>query len=109
MHRPEPWGIVQFSSRAPGTDSLRPDPAGPFRDRLIDVYQAQKRFQGKNHKFADRIEALDLPPLPPGFPPHEVSVKTTAEAYEAVITFEHPGAGKEAWSIRQDSKIERRH
>ena len=29
MHRPEYWGIVQFSTRAPGTDSLRPDPAMP--------------------------------------------------------------------------------
>ena len=108
MHRPESWGFVQFSTRAPGTDSLRPDPASPIRDRLIDVYLAQKSFREKNGRFADRITALDLPPLPSRFPAHEASLRSTAEGYEAVITFERQGAGQEAWSIRQDSKIERK-
>jgi len=108
MHRPETWGIVQFSTRAPGTDSFRPDPANPIRDRLIDIYQAQKQFQEKNHRFADRIDKLDLLPLLSGFPAHDASLRLTAEGYEAIITFERQGAGKEDWSIRQDSKIERK-
>jgi hypothetical protein len=108
MHRPESWGIVQFSTRDPGTDSVRPDSAVPIRDRLIDIYHAQKKFRGKNQRFADRAETLDLPPLPTRFPSHEVSITLTPAGYEAVITFEPQREGKEAWSIRQDSKIDRK-
>ena len=41
MHRPERWGYVQFSTASPGQASYRPDPAGPIRDRLMQIYQAQ--------------------------------------------------------------------
>ena len=38
MHRPEHWGYVQFSTAAPGQAVYRPDPAGPIRDRLMQIY-----------------------------------------------------------------------
>ena len=68
MHRPESGAIVQFSTAAPGSVSFHPDPAGPVRDRLIEVYHAQKRFHEKHKRWAERSSELDLPAWPTGSP-----------------------------------------
>ncbi len=61
MHRPERWGYVQFSTAAPGQATYRPDPAGPIRDRLMQIYQAQRAFHDKNKKWAAKVDELALP------------------------------------------------
>jgi hypothetical protein len=108
MHRPESWGIVQFSTAAPGSASFHPDPAGPVRDRLIEVYHAQKRFHDKYKRWAERIEVLDLPTLPAGSPEHKVTIEATPNGFEAAITFTPEGSDKQMWTIRQDSRIARK-
>jgi hypothetical protein len=105
MHRPEYWGRVQFSTATPGTVSLRPDPAGPVRERLIQIYHAQRSFHDKNKRWADRIQALDLPPVPAGFPEHEETIRPTPEGFEVAIIFSPDGTGKQTWTIRQDSRL----
>ena len=45
MHRPERWGILQFSTAAPGTTVFVPDPAQPARDYLHRVYYAQRDYR----------------------------------------------------------------
>src|SRR5262245_38713756 len=42
MHRPERWGIVQFSTAKPGGATLRKDPAQATRHALHRVYYAQR-------------------------------------------------------------------
>ena len=64
MHRPERWGYVQFSTAAPGQAAYRPDPAGPIRDRLMQVYHAQRAFFAKNKRWATTLEELKLPDAP---------------------------------------------
>ena len=53
------------SSRRPprAGDRIQPDPAGPVRDRLMQIYHAQKRFHDKHKRWAEKSPRLDLPSL----------------------------------------------
>ena len=106
MHRPETWGFVQFSTAAPGTVAFRPDPAMPIRDRLMQVYQAQRQFHDKTKKWAETVDSLDLPAPPAGLPPHVISLRKTPEGYVAELDVQ---GSKQAWTIRQDSRLSRTH
>jgi hypothetical protein len=104
MHRPGRWGYIQFTTAAPGEAKYRPDPAGPIRDRLMQIYQAQRSFREKNRHWAAKVEDLMLPDEP-GLPQHTTSLKTTADGFDAAITFTPPGGVPQTWTIRQDSRI----
>ncbi|MFO0907824.1 MAG: carbohydrate-binding family 9-like protein [Isosphaeraceae bacterium] len=72
MHRPERWGYVQFSDRPPGVDVFRRDPLEGVRDRLVEIYHAQKRYRDENKRWAARLDLLKLTtstPLPGESPP----------------------------------------
>ncbi len=105
MHRPETWGSVQFSTAAPGSVSFHPDPAGAVRNRLIEVYHAQKRFHDTYKRWADRISALDLPAWPAGSPEPAITILATPDGFEAAITCTPAGGTRQTWTIRQDSRI----
>jgi predicted metalloprotease with PDZ domain len=107
MHRPERWGYVQFSTAAPGQAAYRPDPAGPFRDRLIEVYHAQNVFFKRNKRWATETDDLKLTAMP-NLPAHTTKISLTPDGYEAAITFSPPGGKPETWTIRQDSRIQSR-
>jgi predicted metalloprotease with PDZ domain len=104
MHRPERWGYVQFSTAAPGQAVYRPDPAAPVRDRLMQVYAAQRNFKKINNRWASKLEDLKLPDAP-GLPQHSLSMHATSDGFEAAITLTPPGARTETWTIRDDSRI----
>ncbi len=104
MHRPERWGCVQFSTAPPGQATYRPDSAGPIRDRLMQIYYAQKPFHDKNKRWATKIEELMLPDSS-GLPQHTTTLRPTADGYEAAITFTPAGGTPKTWTIRQDSRI----
>jgi hypothetical protein len=104
MHRPNRWGYVQFSTASPGQAAYRPDPAGPIRDRLMQIYSAQRDYFDKNQDWAAKLVDLKLPEAP-DLPSHETSSRLTAEGYEASITFTALGGKPESWTIRQDSRI----
>jgi hypothetical protein len=108
MHRPERWGYVQFSTAPPGQAVYRPDPAGPIRDRLMQIYYAEDSFQKENRRWATRLDDLELP-VPTGLPRHATSLRPTSDGYEAAITFTPPGGKPETWTIRQDSRIRTDH
>ncbi|HKI17212.1 MAG TPA: carbohydrate-binding family 9-like protein, partial [Isosphaeraceae bacterium] len=91
MHRPERWGYVQFSTAPAGQAAYRPDPAGPVRDQLMQIYHAQKIYFGKNKRWAANLDDLKLADMP-GLPEHTTSLKLVPEGYEAAITFSPPGA-----------------
>jgi len=106
MHRPERWGYVQFSTEAPGRATFRPDPTLAARDRLMQIYHAQKDYQKKNQSWAPTLEALGLPdePSPPG--DGKPQVRPTPGGFEAEITV-GPSDGRPAktLTIRQDSRL----
>ena len=100
MHRPERWGFVQFSTAAPGTVRYRPDPANAARERLMEVYDAQRAYQGKHKAWADNLDALGLngDALKP-------SIKLTATGYTASLAVDGPP--RQAWTVREDSRLTR--
>jgi hypothetical protein len=108
MHRPEYWGFVQFSTKDPGTVAFHPDPASPIRDRLVEIYHAQKRYFEKNKRWAGRIEELDLPSVPDAPSWQTVEIRPSPDGYEAAITFKPEGGEAQTWTIHQDSRILRR-
>ncbi|WP_205679165.1 carbohydrate-binding family 9-like protein [Aquisphaera insulae] len=110
MHRPEHWGIVEFSSAAPGTVKVRPDPTLTVRSRLMQVYHAQKAYREKHGRWADRIEDLRLPEPPAGLPRCGLSFEPRPDGYLAVIRplDEAMARAIGSWSVREDSRLQRR-
>lgn len=107
MHRPERWGYVQFSMGVLGTASYRPDPAGPIRDRLMQVYDAERTFFARNKRWATTLEDLNHAGMPASSGP-AVTLAAAPNGYEAAITFSRPGGKPETWTIRQDSRLQLR-
>jgi hypothetical protein len=104
MHRPERWGYVQFSTAPPGQAVYKPDPAGPIRDRLMQIYRAQAAYHGRTKHWAASLDELKLPE-PIGMPPHQVEWSATADGFVATVTFTPAGGRPQTWTIRQDSRI----
>jgi len=106
MHRPERWGYVQFSDDPPGHSVYRPDPAGPARERLMEIYQAQRAYREKTGAWAATLGALGLPdtPRPPGQSPP--TLQSTAGGFESSITLNsREGRPARTWTVRQDSRL----
>lgn len=61
MHRPEKWGLVQFSKGCPGTTELLADPSIPARDVLMTIYHKQKAHFQKSKQWWTSLDELDLP------------------------------------------------
>lgn len=106
MHRPEHWGFVQFSTRKPGDVTYQPDPAGPVRERLMQLYHAQAAFHGKNKRWAMTLNELKLPEAADAtsFP---MVMKANSDGFTASITFTPPGSAPQTWMVRQDSRLTR--
>ncbi len=62
MHRPERWGVLQFTDAPPGTVAFQPDPTLVARDLLMEVYHAQKAYYAAHERWAPSIDALGLGP-----------------------------------------------
>ncbi len=60
MHRPETWGVVQFSTAPVGKAEYRPDPAGPARHLVHRVYYAERAYHAKHGRWAEKLEQLEL-------------------------------------------------
>jgi len=101
MHRPEMWGLVQFTSQT-ATEKMAVAPiAGKAgRDTLLGIYYAQRDFWKQHGRWATNLDDLDwtaaaspagatapvLTPSPDGY--------TCAQAFEE--------DGQHTWRIRQD-------
>jgi hypothetical protein len=106
MHRPERWGYVQFSTAPPGQAAYKPEPAGPIRDRLMQIYQAQAAFHRRTKRWAASLDELKLPE-PVGLPQHQISMDATVDGFVATATFTPSGGKPQSWTIQQDSRIRR--
>jgi hypothetical protein len=104
MHQPEHWAYVQFSTEAAGKAVYQPDPAGPIRDRLMEIYRAQRTFKNTHKQWAASVEELQLA-NDPGLPKHTARITPDGENYEAVITFTPDGGEPQSWKIIPSSKI----
>jgi hypothetical protein len=103
MHRPEEWGYVQFTARAPGEARFVPDRSLPARRFLHRVYHAQRALRRAQKPYARTLAELGLEPPTP--PLANALLETTATLFEASVEL-RPGDGSvETWRIRSDSLI----
>jgi hypothetical protein len=104
MHRPEKWGYVQFSTAKPGTAKFRPDPAGPARHVLHQVYYAQRDYQKKHRRWAKTLAELGLDNLRHDTLTGPPRLQTTSALYQATVEVRMADR-TQRWNIRQDSKV----
>ena len=63
MHRPERWGLLQFSDRPPGERvEPRPDPLAAARWYLVRIQERQRRFREEHGRWATLKELAVTPP-----------------------------------------------
>ena len=93
MHRPERWGYVQFSTAAPGKAEFHPDPTLPARDKLMEIYYAQKAFLKEHGKYAASVAEL-------GMTDSAIAMTATAKEFSASTR-----SGPRIVHVRQDSKL----
>lgn len=103
MHRPERWGYVQFVAGPPEGVEFRPDPDAPARDRLMEVYHAQRAFRQANGRWATRPEELDLPATAG----RSVVIRARPDGYEATLEIAGPDGTARRWAVREDSRLRR--
>ncbi len=105
MHRPETWGYVQFSTRAPGKEAFRPDPAWGVKCVLQDVYYAQRAYREKTKQWADSLSQLDLPSTVGPAIQHGLTLAASGGGYVVTMPLKLKGGKTEQWHIRQDALL----
>ena len=98
MHRPERWGIVQFSKDKPGAGAMRADPSAEARHLLHRVYYAQRDFHKARKRWATSLGELRLSDAPY----KAVRLETTSTGFEASVPAK--GTGRR-WRIRSDARF----
>jgi hypothetical protein len=105
MHRPERWGVLQFSSSAPGSVEYRPDPAGPVRHLLHCVYYAQRDFYKEHGTWAKTLNQLGLTGLGGRDGVGTPELETTSQGFVASVTSQPPVGELQKWFITQDARV----
>jgi hypothetical protein len=103
MHRPERWGIFQFSAAA-GTATFHPDPAQPARDYLHRIYYAQREYHKQHGRYSTNLLGLGT-----GLGEHlaDPSLEATRGTFEASVELRRPDGRRERWRITHDARIGR--
>jgi hypothetical protein len=102
MHRPETWGYLQFSTAPVGTARLRPDPAGPAKALLHEVYYKQHEFREKHGRWAESLDDLGLGGLSHADVIGAPRMQTTEHLFEVSVEAREP---KRRWHIRSDALV----
>jgi hypothetical protein len=100
MHRPERWGVLQFSTAPPGTVAYRRDPALRIRHQLHRVYYAQRDFHKAHGVWARSLTELGLRDLPAS-----LRLEATETWFEATLPQWRAGSPARRWHIRSDARI----
>ncbi|HUC84379.1 MAG TPA: sugar-binding protein, partial [Candidatus Acidoferrales bacterium] len=102
MHRPEMWGLLQFTSRPPAENvPAAAIPGKPARDLALGIYYAEFDFWKQHKAWATNFAQLGwtAPKLPPGV---EIpALQLTADGYVCSVAFQD-GTNRHVWRIRQD-------
>lgn len=103
MHRPETWGIVQFSRKSSGPVDFREDPAGPTRHLLHQVYYAQQEYRSTHGRWGRTVEELGFAADFSGATP--MTIEVTGDLFQATAKITASDGKPQLWHIRQDSRI----
>jgi hypothetical protein len=106
MHRPESWGYVQFTKRAPGAVEFKPDPAAKVRYALMEVYYAQVEYFKKHSRWSLDFKELGVTPSSTEGT-GDWTLRATPDGYECSVAWSFPSGGTaQRWSIQQDSHLQ---
>jgi hypothetical protein len=103
MHRPELWGMVQFSAEVAGTSSptFEPPPDEDVRMALRAVYHAQRAHHERTGAYASDATMLDLNDATRAAL-RGLRVAVTQAGWEASVAGSESGT---VWHIREDGRI----
>jgi predicted esterase len=102
MHRPEMWGLLQFTRRpASQAVPVAAIPGKPARDRALEIYYAQRDFRKAHRRWATNVVELarQAREVPPGIEPP--ILEPTADGYACSVAFKDDGR-RRVWRIRHD-------
>ena len=102
MHRPEMWGLLQFTRRPAGENvPIAPIPGKRARDLALEIYYAQRDFWKAHQRWATNLVELawNTPQFPPGLEPP--ALEATSDGYACSVSFQD-GGHRHVWRIRQD-------
>ncbi len=105
MHRPEKWGYVQFTTAKPGAATFRPDPAGPARHMLHQVYYRQRMFQKQHGRWAKTLDELGLGKLTHASLAEPLRLETTSSGFEVGAALRWADGSTQRWHIRHDARV----
>jgi hypothetical protein len=107
MHRPERWGLLQFSTAEPGKAMLKPDPAQAARDYLHRVYYAQIEYRKKHGRFAATLDEVKGQFRAGSAGLFEPRLEVTRNGFEASVEQRKGDDGRERWRISQEARVTR--
>jgi Carbohydrate family 9 binding domain-like len=102
MHRPEMWGLLQFTRQPAGVKVPIPGiPGKPARDVALDIYYAQRDFFKAHNRWATNLDELnwDQNQIPADVKKPVLTM--TADGYVCAVGFQD-GGQSHVWRIRQD-------
>lgn len=110
MHRPETWGVVQFSKARVGTRPARevrykPDPLLPIRWQLSRVYYAQQAHRARHGAYATELTQLDLTRLEDDLLTGPLTLRKQDIGYEVWAPVRLPGGEEMTCVIDHESKF----
>jgi hypothetical protein len=106
MHRPERWGILQFSTAAASTTPLVPDPSQAARDYLHRVYYSQAAYFKDHGGYVTNLAELGVP-FPSSRGLHLPRLETTTHQFEASVEQTLPDGRSERWRIDHEARFRR--
>ena len=105
MHRPEMWGLVQFTAR-PASESvaLRSIAGKEARDLVLETYYTQRDFWTRHRRWATNYNELaqagwSSRQIPSGV--DAVQLQPSADGYTCAAGFDDHGR-RRVWRVRQD-------
>jgi transglutaminase-like putative cysteine protease/predicted esterase len=102
MHRPEMWGLLQFTRQPAGQPvPVAPIPGKGARDLALEIYYAQRDFWKAHQRWATNLAQLawNSGGLPPGL--ETPVLEPTSDGYVCSAAF-NDGERRRFWRIRQD-------
>ncbi|MDH3457689.1 MAG: carbohydrate-binding family 9-like protein, partial [Gemmatimonadota bacterium] len=107
MHKPERWGIVQFSDRVAGRgrDSFKPDGGAVARWALWQIYYAQSTHWREHNRYATDLDDLGLATMvTPGGSMLTARMEATDDTYRAGVL---ETGGQVEWTIQETGRVQR--
>jgi beta-galactosidase len=102
MHRPEMWGVVQFTGK-PGAagQPVAALPGKPARDAALDIYHAQRDFRDQQHRWATNVAELEEAPMRLSAGVEQPVIQPTPDGYICAVGYQD-GTNHHIWRIRHD-------